>query len=405
MKTQPTRKPPRLHPNIWSLTLTSFLTDISSEMLFNILPLFLFNVLGVSTAVVGLIEGVAETTSSFLKLISGVLSDRTQKLKMMTVFGYTISAMVKPLFFFASSWVWVLGIRFSDRVGKGIRTAPRDALLAASVEPERRGFAFGFHRAGDTAGAFIGLGIATLIISASQSGIAELTGTTFRYIVLASIIPGVLAVLILAMGTRDITLQTEERKPLNLRRGSLNKHFVRFVIVVIIFTFGNSSDAFIILRGQERGLSVMQVMGMLLTFTAVYSLLSGPAGSLSDRFGRRRVVLVGWLIYSLIYFGFALARTGIQVWILYGLYGIYYAMTEGASRAFVADLVPLPQRGTAFGVYHAAVGFSALPASIIAGILWQGLGKWSGFGPSAPFFSGAIFAALAGVLLMTWVRS
>ncbi|HLE51237.1 MAG TPA: MFS transporter [Anaerolineales bacterium] len=394
----------RLPRNVWALSITSFLTDISSEMLFNLLPLFLANVLGVGTAVVGLIEGVAETTASLLKVYSGALSDRLGKRKTLTVLGYGLSTLVKPFLYFASSWGWVLGVRFSDRVGKGIRSAPRDALLAGSIPPDRRGLAFGLHRAADTAGAFTGLGIAALIIWATQAGSAQLTRQTFQIVVLASVIPAALGVLVLALGAREIASPTGETAAPRLTLSGLDRRFRAFLVAVVLFTLGNSADAFIILRAQERGLSVLQVMGMLLTFNAVYTLLSIPAGSLSDRVGRRRVLLAGWLLYGLVYLGFAAARSGVQIWLLYAVYGVYYALTEGTARALVADLVPQAQRGTAYGLFHAGVGFAALPASLIAGVLWQGVGRWAGFGPAAPFFFGAALALLAGRLLWGWVK-
>ncbi|MFZ2098408.1 MAG: MFS transporter [Anaerolineales bacterium] len=395
----PTPAARRLHPNIWFLTIGSFLTDVSSEMLTNLIPLFLYNVLGVQTSIIGLIDGIAETTASLVKIYSGALSDRLGKRKTLTVLGYAVSTISKPFLYFATTWEWVLGVRFSDRVGKGVRTAPRDALLADSTKSNQRGLAFGLHRAGDTAGAFVGLGIAALIIWLTQSGAAELTRHTFQDVVLASIIPAVLAVLILAFGVKEVATarkQTTNLPTLNWK--NFDKRFRAFLIVVIIFTLGNSSDSFIILRGQNRGLTVLQIMGMLMTFNAIYALLAGPLGSLSDRVGRRKLMLIGWTIYGLVYLGFALSHTGVQIWILYAIYGIYYALTEGVAKALVADIVPQEQRGTAYGLFNAAIGFSALPASLIAGVLWQVIS------PAAPFFFGASLAIIAGFLLMTWVR-
>jgi MFS family permease len=393
-------KPPaRLHKNVFILSLTSLLTDISSEMLANVLPLFLVNVLGVRISIVGLIDGIAETTASLVKIYSGVLSDRLGKRKMLAVIGYAFSTIAKPFLYFANTWGWVLGVRFSDRIGKGIRTAPRDALLAGSTEPHQHGLAFGIHRAGDTAGAFIGLGVAALIIWLTQSGNPEITLRTFHYIVLASIIPAVLAVIILWAGVKEVTTKGSTQKT-GSKSGwkEMDANYKKFLLIMLLFTLGNSSDSFIILRAQERGLNVLQVMGMLMTFNAVYSLLSGPAGSLSDRFGRRRIILLGWLVYGLVYLGFAFAKTGAQIWILFGFYGIFYASTEGVAKAFVADLVPVERRGAAYGFFNAAIGLAALPASLIAGILWQGIGRWSGFGASAPFFFGAVLAISAGIL-------
>jgi MFS family permease len=392
----PTR---RLHPNIWFMTIGSFLTDVSSEMLNNLIPLFLLNVLGVQTSIIGLIEGIAEATASLVKLFSGALSDRLGKRKWLTVAGYALSALSKPFLFFATTWEWVLGVRFSDRFGKGIRTAPRDALLADSAKSDQRGLSFGLHRAGDTAGAFVGLAIAGLIIFLIQPGTTQLERHTFQVIVLASIIPAFLAVLVLALGVREIAIARKEKKDQpSLSWFAMAKRFRVFLVVVVIFTLGNSSDTFIILLGQNRGLTLLQIIGMLMTFNAVYASLAGPLGSLSDRIGRQRLMLVGWTTYGLVYLGFALSNTGIQIWLLYGLYGIYYALTEGAAKALVADIVPQEQRGTAYGYFNAAIGLAALPASFIAGILWQFIN------PDAPFVFGAVLALLAGFLLVTWVK-
>ena len=394
----------RIPRNVWVLSITSFLTDVSSEMLFNLLPLFLVNVLGVRTSVVGLIEGLAETTASLVKFASGALSDYLDNRKHLAVIGYGLSALAKPLLFFANTWFWVLGVRFTDRVGKGIRTAPRDALLAASAPEDRRGLAFGLHRAADTAGAFTGLLIAAIIVWASQAAANHLSRDTFQLVTLVSIIPALLGVLILALGAREIKSEKDGRSERRFQFTGLDRRFWAFLVVVVIFTLGNSADAFIILRAQERGLTVLQILGMLLTFNAVYTLVASPAGALSDRIGRRTILISGWLVYGLIYLGFALSSTGAQIWLFYGIYGLYYALAEGASKAFVADLVPQAQRGTAYGYFNAGIGLAALPASLIAGILWQGLGGWAGFGPAAPFYFGAALAVLSVILFVIWVR-
>jgi MFS family permease len=389
--------------NVWVLSIASFLTDVSSEMITGILPLFLQNVLGVGTAVIGLIEGIAEATASLTKVFSGVLSDRIGKRKGLTVSGYLLSTLAKPMLYFANSWPVVLGVRFTDRLGKGIRTAPRDALLADSIKPEQRGLAFGVHRAADTAGAFVGLGIAAVIIWLSQAGLELLTRATFQRLVIASVIPAALAVIVLILGVREAALKKSPGMSVQaggLTWGRLGHSFSYFLLIIAVFALGNSSDAFIILRGQERGLSVLQVMGMLLTFNAVYTLLAGPAGALSDRIGRSRLLLSGWAIYALVYLGLAQASQGWQIWLSFAIYGIYYALTDGVARAMIADLVEQEQRGTAYGLYHAVVGLMAFPASVLAGVLWQGVGVWTGFGASAPFYFGAAMALLAGILLI-----
>ena len=387
--------------NVWAVSLTSFFMDISSEMVINILPLFLSNVLGVGTGVIGLIEGTAEATASLLKVFSGWLSDRLQARKWLAVAGYGISALVKPFFYFANAWTTVLAVRWADRVGKGIRTAPRDALVADSIDEGQRGLAFGFHRAADTGGAVLGLLIALGVVWAAQSASVELGRHTFQVVVLASLVPAVLAVISLALGAQDVSVSGRRERPV-IRFKGLGRPFLVFMVIVGLFDLGNSSDAFLVLRAQERGLNVLGILGMLITFNVVYTLVSTPAGSLSDRMGRRKVIIGGWLAYAAIYLGFAVAGAGWHVWVLYALYGVYYGLAYGTSKAMVADLVPVELRGTAYGTYNATLGLLDFPASFIAGLLWQGVGPWSGLGPSAPFFFGAALALSAAVLMIVW---
>ena len=384
--------------NIWAVSLTSFFMDISSEMVINILPLFLANVLGVRTTVIGLIEGIAEATASLLKVFSGWLSDRLRARKWVAVAGYALSSLAKPFFYLANSWGMVAGVRWADRVGKGIRTSPRDALVADTISEDQRGLAFGFHRAADTGGAVIGLLIALGVVWLTQQMDMDLGQSTFRTVVLISLLPAFLAVLSLAIGARDVPVKGVRERPRISFRG-LGRRFGLFLLIVGLFDLGNSSDAFLVLRAQERGLSVVGVLGMLVTFNLVYALVSTPGGSLSDRIGRRRVIIGGWLVYAAIYLGMALARTGWHVWALYALYGVYYGLAYGTTKAMVADIVPKSLRGTAYGTYNAVLGILDFPASLIAGLLWQGVGDWTGFGPSAPFLFGAAMA-LAAALLM-----
>jgi MFS family permease len=381
--------------NVWAVSLTSFFMDISSEMVVNILPLFLSNVLGAGTGVIGLIEGIAEATASLLKVFSGWLSDRLRARKWLAVTGYGLSAAAKPFFYIANSWTAILGARWADRVGKGVRTAPRDALVADSIDEGQRGLAFGFHRAADTGGAVVGLLIALGVVWAAQATSVELGLRTFRVVVLVSLVPAVLAVLSLAIGAKDVAVTGERERPAISFKG-LGKPFLVFLVIVGLFDLGNSSDAFLVLRAQERGLSVVGILGMLVSFNLVYTLLSTPAGALSDRIGRRKVIIGGWLAYATIYFGFALSRQGWQIWTFYVLYGIYYGLAYGTTKAMVADLVPTDLRGTAYGTYNAILGVLDLPASVIAGLLWQSLGA------PAPFFFGAILALVAAILMMLW---
>ncbi len=389
--------------NVWAVSLTSFFMDISSEMVINILPLFLSNVLGVKTNVIGLIEGVAEATASLLKVFSGWLSDKLRARKWLAVTGYGLSALVKPFFYVANSWLVVASVRWADRVGKGIRTAPRDALVADSIDERHRGLAFGLHRAADTGGAMLGLIIALIVVWMAQRSNMVLGRATFQTIVLISLVPAFLAVLSLAIGARDVSVKGEREAPKVSFRG-LGRRFAIFMVIVGVFDLGNSSDAFLILRANERGLNVVQVLGMLVTFNLVYTLLSTPAGSLSDRIGRRKLIIGGWLIYALIYFGFAVAGTGWHVWALYAVYGAYYGLAYGTTKAMVADIVPAELRGTAYGTYNAVLGILDFPASLIAGLLWSGMPSWGwdGFGPSAPFLFGGVLALMAAVLMALW---
>ena len=397
---RPADRVPVLPRNVWVVTLTSFLTDVSSEMLASVLPLFLANVLGARTVAIGLIEGIAETTASLLKMASGWLSDRIGRRKELAVLGYALSACAKPFLYVATSWGGVLGVRFADRAGKGLRTAPRDALVADSVDRRRRGLAFGLHRAGDTGGAVVGIGIAIVVLRSIEADGGAFDRSAFQRLVLLSVVPAFLAVAVLLVGVRDARrVATAAGLPPTGGGRRLGREFLLFVGVMIVFTLGNSSDAFLILRAQDVGLSVTSVLGMMLTFNLVYAGVATPAGALSDRLGRKRLLLLGWSVYVLTYLGFAMASAGWHAWLLMLAYGAYYGLTEGAAKAFVADLVPAEARGTAYGVFNAAIGLTALPASLAAGILWQGLGRWAGWGASAPFAFGAGMALLATLLL------
>ena len=398
MKDDGIKKLPR---NVWAVSLTSFFMDISSEMVINVLPLFLSNVLGVKTNIIGIIEGLAEATASLLKVFSGWFSDRLGARKWLAVLGYGISAVSKPFFYFAGQWWVVAAVRWADRVGKGVRTAPRDALVADSISKEQRGLAFGFHRAADTAGAMLGLLISLGIVWFMQANDLTLGKPTFQFIVLVSLVPAALAVLTLILGAKDVPASGKREMPKFAFR-SLGKPFMVFMLIVSIFDLGNSSDAFLVLRAQERGLSVLGVLGMLVVFNLVYSLSSLRAGVLSDRIERRKLIIGGWLVYSAIYFGFAAVQTPWQVWVLYVLYGFYYGLAYGTTKALIADIVPDHLRGTAYGTHNAVLGVLDFPASLIAGVLWQGVGSWQGFGPSAPFLFGASLALLAAVMMMFW---
>ena len=395
------RRPLGLSPNVLFLGITSFLTDISSEMIFTLLPLFLLNVLRVGTPVIGLVEGVAESTATLTQLLSGWLSDRLRRRKALACLGYAMSTLAKPVLYFASSWGLVLGVRFFDRLGKGVRTSPRDALLAASTASEVRGKGFGFHRALDTFGAVVGLGGAAAIVFLLQQGGLELTRPTYQILVLVSLVPAVLAVAVIFFLVREVRLTADPDKASSssfLHPTPFDRRFKLFLGIMVVFTLGNSSDAFLVLRAQNLGLSVFHILLLFVFFNLVYASFSLPAGILSDRLGRRRLIVLGWLIYAASYLGFAFATDFWHVWLLFGLYGLFRGATEGVERAFVADLVGVEKRGTAYGLFHTAVGITILPASLIAGWLWQLIS------PSAPFLFGGLLAGLAALLLAVLLR-
>ena len=397
--------------NVFFLGWVSLLTDVSSEMIFTVTPLFLLNVLRVGTPVIGLIEGIAESTASFFKLFSGWLSDRLGRRKDLAVFGYGLSTLAKPFLYFAGSWGAVLAVRFTDRLGKGIRASPRDALVADSTSSKEMGKSFGFHRAMDTMGAVIGLSIAALIIYLVQKDTFELTRKSFRVLVLAGIGPAVLALLLLLIFVREKRRKASPKSG-NDATGQLpqctgeageaktgfNLQFKLFLLIMLVFTIGNSSDVFLTLRAQNLGFSVIQILMMLVVFNLVYALTSLPAGLISDRLGRKGVIIIGWLFYALTYLGFAVASAAWQVWLLFALYGLYYGVSEGVCRALVCDLVPVDRRGTAYGLYHTVIGISLLPASLIAGWLWYLIG------PAAPFYFGASMSGVAMVGLWLLIR-
>lgn len=365
----------RVPRNVKMLGLVSLLTDASSEMVYPVLPLFLANVLGTPVMAIGLIESVAETTSSIMKVFSGWLSDRLGRRKRLIVAGYTLSNLMKPLLAIAPGWTSVLVLRWADRLGKGIRTAPRDALIADSSTSERRGRDFGVHRALDTVGAAIGPLAAWAILSRSPGA--------YRTVFLVSAIPGTLAILVVLGLVRDIRRDaTRETRP-SIRIRNLGRPFALFTAASAVFALGNSSDALLILRAQDLGAAPALVPLMYFAFNVVASALAAPFGALSDRLGRKRVLAVGFAGYALVYAGFALARGSTAPWALFALYGVPYAMTEGLARAYVCDLVPADVRATAVGGYTFVLGLAALPASAGAGLMWDAVSHATPFAVSA----------------------
>jgi MFS family permease len=383
-----------LDPSVRALGVVSLLNDFSSEVAVRTLPLFLTSVLGVRIGIIGLIEGIAESTAALLKLASGYLSDRFQRKKTLTLWGYGFSNLTKPLLFFANSWGIVLAVRFLDRVGKGVRTAPRDALIADLTPPELRGRAFGFNKAMDKTGGFLGLLVAAGVLYLTQRDTVILTRESYEWLVLLAVLPGLAAVGIVAWYVQEpAVIPTGKARPA-LVWSDMDRRFWLFIVVLVVFTLGNSSDAFLMLRAQTVGFSAIEIFLVLAAFSLVIAMTSTKGGILSDKLGRRGLIIAGWLIYALIYFGFAFASERWHIWALYAGYGLYYGAFLGASGALVADLVPGHLRGTAYGIFNAALGVAALPASVIAGLLWD----W--YGPAVPFLFGAILAVCATIGLL-----
>lgn len=390
-----------LSPNIVFIGFISLLTDVSSELIFTLLPLFLTNVLGAATVVIGLIEGIAESTASLLKLLSGWLSDKLRNRKYLSFIGYALSALSKPFMLIANAWGPILAIRFADRFGKGIRAAPRDALVGDSVDEDNRGKAYGFHKAMDTSGAALGLILAALVVFLLQRDVVNLQFDTYRWMVIIGIVPAFIALFFFIFikeppkkAADACTAQVAD----SAKEKAIDKRFKIFMAIMFLFTLGNSSDAFIVLRAQNLGNSVLLISIMLIMFNVVYALFSMPAGILSDKLGRRKVIITGWIIYALVYLGLAAVNQGWLIWLLYAFYGLYYGLTQGVYRALVCDLVPEERRGTAFGMYNGIVGITLLPASLIAGWLWQSVS------PGAPFYFGAALAGLSAIGLMMFVK-
>jgi MFS family permease len=369
---------PGVSRNVFLLGIVSLCTDVSTEMIYPLVPLFLTRVLGAPVAIVGVIEGLAEATASTFKGISGWVSDRVGKRRPLVLAGYGLAALTKPLLALAAGWPLVLTARVLDRFGKGLRGSPRDALIADSSEEALRGRAFGFHRSTDQAGAVIGPLLALPLLA--------LFGGNFRALCVAVLV-----------AVRETGRGAAARELPRFRLRETEPAFRRFLAVMLVFTIGNSSDMFLILRAQQLGMGTREIVLLFAAFNAVYVLAAYPAGVVSDRIGRRSVLGAGLAVFAAVYAGFGVARGPAAVWALFLVYGLYQGLTDGTTRAFIVDLVGPEHRATALGIFAMAVGLATFPASVIAGALWQKLG------PPAPFFFGAVTAAAACAGLV-WVR-
>jgi MFS family permease len=383
-------KPFKLNKNVYAAGIVSLFMDMSSEMIYPLMPLFLANVLGVNKSLIGLIEGVAESTASVLKVFSGWFSDKIGRRKGLMLAGYSISTLSRPIIALATGWHSILGGRFIDRLGKGVRTAPRDAIIAESTEQKSVGTAFGFHRSMDTIGAVVGPGLAFFLLT--------LFNEDYRKVFWASLIPGIIAVGCIIFFIKEKARPAEKPghvKP-EFSLASLNGKFKAFVLIVAIFSLGNSSDVFLILRAQQVGIPAVTIPIIYLTFNLVYSLSAVPAGMASDTFGRKRVIMAGFILFTAVYYGFAVANTKPMIWLLFAMYGIFMGLTEGVQKAYLATIIPAEFKATAFGIYNMALGLALLPASIIGGWLWDHVS------PAATFYYGAATGLLSAVMFLVF---
>ncbi|MFL5526733.1 MAG: MFS transporter [Gemmatimonadaceae bacterium] len=381
----------------------SFFTDVSTEMIYPLLPLFLAGILGANASFIGAIEGVAETTASLLKLVSGWWSDRITSRKPLVVAGYLIASIARPFTAITRSAGQVLAIRVTDRVGKGIRTSPRDALLADSAAPEARGLAYGFHAAADNAGAVLGPLVAFMILRLHGVGTLDTSRYlgahdehAIRNVFWLAAIPAAIAMLVLVFVVTDVprgSRDSEVRAGVVIGDTRLSRRFWAYLLVVLLFTLGNSTDAFLLLRANQLGVPVALAPILWAVLNFVKAATGTYGGQLSDRLGRKPLIVGGWLLYAAVYFAFARAGAPWQAWALFAVYGIFYGMTEGTEKALVADLVPKSRRGSAFGWYNLAIGLGALPASLIFGAIWDRSGA------SSAFLFGATMALVAAVLM------
>lgn len=378
----------KMPKNVVAMGLVSLFNDISSEMIYPIIPIFLKSVLGAPVAIIGLIEGVAESTASLFKLFSGWISDKLKKRKIFVTIGYSLSGISKVLIGLSQHWPFVLFARFIDRFGKGTRVAARDALILESVEPEQRGRAFGLHRSMDSMGAVIGPILALILVGLFKEN--------YRSVFFIAAIPSVIGVLLLIFlvkeKKKDVLPPVQTPAVLKFRWSDFSPSFKYFLLVMFIFSIGNSSDAFLILRAQNLGLGVTLTVATYVLYNLTYTLFSYPAGVIADKIGAKKVLAVGFWLFAAVYLLFGFAQSSILIWILFPLYGIYMGLTDGISKAYISTMVPTEKSGTAFGAQQTIIGICALLASVIAGVLWTKIS------PSAPFYFGGIMATIAAIM-------
>ena len=362
------KKERRFSRNVISLGFVSLFTDLSSQMIYPLIPEFLVSI-GATRAIIGIIEGIAEATASLLRTVFGRLSDRMKRRKLFIFLGYGFSAISKPFLYLANAWTTVLAVKFADRVGKAARTPARDALISTSVDPASKGIAFGFHRAMDRIGAVGGPLLAMLILALSNDNV--------RLVFLLSVVPGVMALFFIQF-TKETAFKDKNVKSEG-KGGSLrNTSFIIFLISIIVFQLGNSSNAFLLLKARETGLAVTLIPVIWIVYNLVCTVTSPIFGSLSDKIGRKPVIVISFIFYAFIYTLFGFADRVWMVWILFGAYGVYYGLSAGVFRAYIADLVHPENRATAYGVFNTGIGLALFPASLIMGSLWDMFGsKWA----------------------------
>jgi MFS family permease len=377
--------------NVFFIGLLSFFGGISQDLIVPILPLYLANVLHLDKSFIGLSEGLVTSSASIFKIVSGYLSDRFRARKRIVFVGYLLSLIGRTLLAFTGSLGGVLVLRFLDGVGKGIKDAPKDALIADTTSAESRGRSFGIARMLDTFGSVAGPLLLFGILYLLQDNDLK-----YHYVFLFSAIPLFFTLAILQIWVREAPAVAKRAD--NSLAPRLPRKYYFFLLIMVVFTLGNSSDTFLILRAQDVGVTVVAIPLVYALFNFIYGSASVPLGTLSDRIGREKVIIMGWLAYALTYLGFALSTHAYQIWLLFALYGVYYATTEGVAKALIADLVVSEHRGKAYGIYNSVIGLIALPASVIAGYLWDAVGA------AAPFYFGATMAALATLLLLLFIR-
>ena len=373
--------------NVVLLGLVSMFVDMSSEMVYPLIPLYLTSILGATPAILGIIEGIAESAASLLKVFSGYIADKYRNKKQLTIWGYSGAVVYKVLMLLATSWSGVLVARVVDRVGKGIRTAPRDALIAESCLAENRGGSFGLHKMLDMLGSALGILIAYFLVTSDAFSYKGIFG-----IFALSIIPALLGIIILLF-VKEKKDHAPESKKLEFKFKELDWRFKAFLVIAFVFTLGNSSNAFLLLKAQSAGYSEQTVILLYFAYTIVASALAWPSGKLSDKIGRRALLVSGYALFGLVYIGFALLTGQYAMIMLFVVYGAYTAFTSGVERALIADMAPPNLKGTLLGMHATLVGIALLPASIFAGILWNS------FGSAAPFWFGGCLGLLASVAI------